>query len=186
MRSTIERSVTAVHPTAQVRPGERGMVTGASGAVGAMAVQPAKLPPVPSPKAVLTSDLSEEAIGGKVDALIDTVGRTILLGTPSPWPARSQGRTALVGQTSGHRTAPRRSCADMRATPNDVAPTAARSLTARLGRRKQLRGQGSDPTSLTNSSTCTAGRLPTQAVGCNRRAPCRSPGLAVLERTWAG
>ncbi|MFB7996106.1 zinc-binding alcohol dehydrogenase family protein [Streptomyces sp. NPDC056002] len=105
----------SVHPIAQVRPGERVMVTGASGAVGAAAVQlaaragaevvgvvgrPAKLPHVPgAAKAVLASDLSEEEIGGKVDVLIDTVGGTILrdaLGLVRP-----RGRAALVGYTAG-------------------------------------------------------------------------------------
>ncbi|WP_406314336.1 zinc-binding alcohol dehydrogenase family protein [Streptomyces sp. NBC_00118] len=105
----------SVHPIAQVRPGERVLVTGASGAVGATAVQlaaragaevvgvvgrPAKLPHVPDDaKAVLAADLSEEAIGGKVDVLIDTVGGTILrdaLGLVRP-----RGRAALVGYTAG-------------------------------------------------------------------------------------
>ncbi|MFF1255745.1 MULTISPECIES: zinc-binding alcohol dehydrogenase family protein [unclassified Streptomyces] len=105
----------SVHSIAQVRPGERVLVTGASGAVGATAVQlaaragaevvgvvgrPAKLPHVPDDaKAVLAADLSEEAIGGKVDVLIDTVGGTILrdaLGLVRP-----RGRAALVGYTAG-------------------------------------------------------------------------------------
>ncbi|MET8213364.1 zinc-binding dehydrogenase [Streptomyces sp. NPDC058293] len=50
-------------------------------------------------KAVLAADLSEEAIGGKVDVLIDTVGGTILrdaLGLVRPC-----GRAALVGYTAG-------------------------------------------------------------------------------------
>lgn len=104
----------SVHSIAQVRPGERVLVTGASGAVGATAVQlaaragaevvgvvgrPAKLPHVPDDaKAVLAADLSEEAIGGKVDVLIDTVGGTILrdaLGLVRP-----RGRAALVGYTA--------------------------------------------------------------------------------------
>ncbi|MFE5022854.1 zinc-binding alcohol dehydrogenase family protein [Streptomyces sp. NPDC056656] len=105
----------SVHPIAQVRPGERVMVTGASGAVGAMAVQlaaragaevvgvvgrPAKLPHVPAPaKAVLASDLSEEAVGGKADVLIDTVGGKILQGALRL--VRPRGRAALVGYTAG-------------------------------------------------------------------------------------
>ncbi|UDM04401.1 quinone oxidoreductase family protein [Streptomyces longhuiensis] len=105
----------SVHPIAHVRPGERVMVTGASGAVGATAVQlaaragaevvgvvgrPAKLPHVPeAAKAVLAADLSEEAIGGKVDVLIDTVGGTILRHALAL--VRPRGRAALVGYTAG-------------------------------------------------------------------------------------
>jgi NADPH2:quinone reductase len=70
----------AVHTVADVQPGERVLVTGAAGAVGAMAVQvaaragaevvgvvgrPAKLAHVPAPaKAVLASELSPESSGG--------------------------------------------------------------------------------------------------------------------------
>ncbi|GHE97389.1 quinone oxidoreductase family protein [Streptomyces fumanus] len=104
-----------VHTIAQVRPGERVLVTGASGAVGAVAVQlaaragaevigavgrPAKLPHVPGvAKALLASDLSEEAIGGKVDVLIDTVGGTILRDALTL--VRPRGRAALLGYTAG-------------------------------------------------------------------------------------
>ncbi|MFC6063123.1 quinone oxidoreductase family protein [Streptomyces ochraceiscleroticus] len=104
-----------VHSIAQVQPGERVLVTGASGAVGAMAVQlaaragaevigavgrPAKLPHVPDvAKALLASDLSEETIGGKVDVLIDTVGGTILRNALTL--VRPRGRAALLGYTAG-------------------------------------------------------------------------------------
>ncbi|MEU6680130.1 zinc-binding alcohol dehydrogenase family protein [Streptomyces sp. NPDC046925] len=104
-----------VHPIAQVRPGERVLVTGASGAVGAMAVQlaaragaevvgvvsrPAKLPHVPGvAKALLASDLSEDAIGGKVDVLIDSVGGQILQSALTL--VRPRGRAALLGYTAG-------------------------------------------------------------------------------------
>ncbi len=104
-----------VHAIAQVQPGERVLVTGASGAVGAVAVQlaaragaevvgavgrPAKLPHVPGvAKALLASDLSEEAIGGKVDVLIDTVGGTILRNALTL--VRPRGRAALLGYTAG-------------------------------------------------------------------------------------
>ncbi|MGW6402590.1 quinone oxidoreductase family protein [Streptomyces sp. NPDC055134] len=105
----------AVHPISHVRPGERVLVTGASGAVGAMAVQlaaragaevigvvgrPAKLPHVPAvAKAVVAAELSEEAIGGKADVLIDTVGGNVLRAALDL--VRPRGRAALVGYTAG-------------------------------------------------------------------------------------
>ncbi|NEB76697.1 zinc-binding alcohol dehydrogenase family protein [Streptomyces sp. SID14478] len=105
----------AVHALAQVRPGERILVTGASGAVGAMAVQlaaraggevvgvvgrPAKLPHVPAAaQAFVAGRLSEEAIGGKADVLIDTVGGAVLREALTL--VRPGGRAALVGYTAG-------------------------------------------------------------------------------------
>ncbi|GLW74666.1 NADPH:quinone oxidoreductase [Kitasatospora phosalacinea] len=104
-----------VHAIARVQPGERVLVTGASGAVGAMAVQlaarvgaevvgavgrPAKLAHVPATaKALLASELSEQAIGGKVDVLIDTVGGSILRNALTL--VRQRGRAALLGYTAG-------------------------------------------------------------------------------------
>lgn len=104
-----------VHSIAQVQPGERVLVTGASGAVGAVAVQlaaragaevigavgrPAKLPHVPGvAKALLASDLSGETLGGKVDVLIDTVGGQILRNALAL--VRPRGRAALLGYTAG-------------------------------------------------------------------------------------
>nr|WSY57249.1 zinc-binding alcohol dehydrogenase family protein [Streptomyces sp. NBC_00886] len=105
----------AVHAVAQVRQGERVLVTGAAGAVGAMTVQvaaragaevvgvvgrPAKLAHVPAPaKPVLASELSEESVGGPVDVLVDTVGGPVLRDALPL--VRPRGRAALVGYTAG-------------------------------------------------------------------------------------
>ena len=105
----------AVHAVAQVRPGERVLVTGAAGAVGAMTVQvaaragaevigvvgrPAKLAHVPAPaKSVLASDLSAESVGGPVDVVVDTVGGPVLRDALPL--VRPRGRVALVGYTAG-------------------------------------------------------------------------------------
>jgi NADPH:quinone reductase-like Zn-dependent oxidoreductase len=105
----------AVHAVAAVQPGERVIVTGAAGAVGAMTVQvaaragaevigvvgrPAKLAHVPDhAKAVLAADLSAEATGGPVDVLVDTVGGPVL--TAALRLVRPRGRAALVGYTAG-------------------------------------------------------------------------------------
>jgi NADPH2:quinone reductase len=105
----------AVHTVAAVQPGERVMVTGAAGAVGALTVQvaaragaevvgvvgrPAKLGHVPAPaKAVLAADLSAESIGGPVDVLVDTVGGPVLRDALPL--VRPRGRAALVGYTAG-------------------------------------------------------------------------------------
>ena len=105
----------AVHSVAAVRPGERVLVTGAAGAVGSLTVQvaaragaevigvvgrQAKLDHVPAvAKAVLATELSAEAVGGPVDAVVDTVGGPVLrdaLGLVRP-----RGRVALVGYTAG-------------------------------------------------------------------------------------
>ncbi|MFJ9582723.1 quinone oxidoreductase family protein [Streptomyces acidicola] len=105
----------AVHSVAGVRPGERVLVTGASGAVGALAVQvaaragaevigvvgrPAKLSHVPAPaKPVLAAELSPDAVGGPVDAIVDTVGGPVLRDALAL--VRPRGRAALVGYTAG-------------------------------------------------------------------------------------
>ncbi|MEU8866036.1 quinone oxidoreductase family protein [Streptomyces umbrinus] len=105
----------SVHTVAAVQPGERVMVTGAAGAVGALTVQvaaragaevvgvvgrPAKLDHVPAPaKAVLAADLSAESIGGPVDVLVDTVGGPVLRDALPL--IRPRGRAALVGYTAG-------------------------------------------------------------------------------------
>ncbi|MGW4910994.1 quinone oxidoreductase family protein [Streptomyces sp. NPDC004270] len=105
----------AVHTVAAVRPGERVLVTGAAGAVGALTVQvaaragaevvgvvgrPAKLGHVPAPaKPVLASELSAESAGGQVDVLIDTVGGPVLRDALPL--VRPRGRAVLVGYTAG-------------------------------------------------------------------------------------
>ncbi|MFD0689192.1 quinone oxidoreductase family protein [Actinomadura fibrosa] len=105
----------AVHDVAAIREGERVIVTGAAGAVGSMAVQlaaragaevigvvgrPSKLPHVPSgAKTILARDLSEQAVGGRVDALVDTVGGPVL--TAALALVRPGGRAALVGYSAG-------------------------------------------------------------------------------------
>ncbi|MCO6005268.1 NADP-dependent oxidoreductase [Actinoallomurus purpureus] len=105
----------AVHDVATIGAGERVLVTGAAGAVGSMAVQlavragaevigvvgrPAKLEHVPAgAKAILAADLSAEALGGPVDALIDTVGGSVLAAALGL--VRSRGRAALIGYSAG-------------------------------------------------------------------------------------
>ncbi|MFD3588085.1 zinc-binding alcohol dehydrogenase family protein [Streptomyces sp. NPDC058683] len=105
----------AVHTVAAVRPGERVLVTGAAGAVGALTVQvaaragaevvgvvgrPAKLGHVPAPaKPVLAAELSAESAGGQFDVLIDTVGGPVLRDALPL--VRPRGRAALVGYTAG-------------------------------------------------------------------------------------
>jgi len=105
----------AVHAVAHVQPGERVLVTGAAGAVGAMTVQvaaragaevigvvgrPAKLAHVPAPaKPVLASELSAESVGGPIDVLVDTVGGPVLRDALPL--VRPRGRAALVGYTAG-------------------------------------------------------------------------------------
>ncbi|MEU9289999.1 zinc-binding alcohol dehydrogenase family protein [Streptomyces sp. NPDC048275] len=105
----------AVHAVAAVRAGERVLVTGAAGAVGALTVQvaaragaevvgvvgrPAKLAHVPAPaKPVLAAEMSVESVGGQVDVLIDTVGGPVLRDALPL--VRPRGRAALVGYTAG-------------------------------------------------------------------------------------
>lgn len=113
--SPVGTAFAAVHPIARVQPGERVLVTGASGAVGALVVQlaaragaevigvvgrPAKLGQVPaSAKPVLAAELCAEVIGGPVDVLIDTVGGAVLRDALTL--VRPRGRAALLGYTAG-------------------------------------------------------------------------------------
>ncbi|MFC4052772.1 zinc-binding alcohol dehydrogenase family protein [Actinomadura syzygii] len=106
----------ALHDVAAVEAGERVLVTGAAGAVGSLAVQlavragaevigvvgrPGKLAHVPSgARAVLAADLADrDALGGPVDALVDTVGGPVLANGLGH--VRPGGRAALVGYTAG-------------------------------------------------------------------------------------
>lgn len=105
----------AVHDVAGVRPGERVLVTGAAGAVGALVVQlaaragaevvgvvgrEAKLGFVPAQaKPLLAREMSRESIGGPVDVLVDTVGGAVLAAALRL--VRPRGRAALVGYTAG-------------------------------------------------------------------------------------
>ncbi|MGP3776867.1 quinone oxidoreductase family protein [Streptomyces sp. SDT5-1] len=105
----------AVHAVGRVEAGERVLVTGASGAVGALAVQlagragaevigvvgrEAKLAHVPgSARAVLAADLAPDTVGGAVDVLVDTVGGTVLRDALAH--VRPGGRAALIGYTAG-------------------------------------------------------------------------------------
>ncbi|MFF4509307.1 zinc-binding alcohol dehydrogenase family protein [Streptomyces sp. NPDC001401] len=105
----------AVHSVAAVQPGERVLVTGAAGAVGSLTVQvaaragaevigvvgrPEKLHHVAAPaKAVLAAEMSTGAVGGPVDAIIDTVGGPVLRDALPL--VRPRGRVALVGYTAG-------------------------------------------------------------------------------------
>jgi len=114
----------ALHDVAAVQPGERVAITGATGAVGFIAVQLAaehgchvtavvgsesKRPLVPAAAAavsvhdaaagVLTADAAGEP--GAFDAVVDTVGGGPLTATLSR--VRPGGRVALVGYTAGDR-----------------------------------------------------------------------------------
>ncbi|WP_405483606.1 zinc-binding alcohol dehydrogenase family protein [Streptomyces sp. NBC_00009] len=113
--SPVGTAFAAVHPIARVQPGERVLVTGASGAVGALVVQlaaragaevigvvgrPAKLGQVPAPaKPVLAAELCAEVMGGPADVLIDTVGGAVLRDALTL--VRPRGRAALLGYTAG-------------------------------------------------------------------------------------
>ncbi|MFI0448831.1 zinc-binding alcohol dehydrogenase family protein [Actinomadura sp. 6N118] len=105
----------AVHDVGAVAEGERVLVTGAAGAVGSLVVQlavrtgaevigvvgrQAKLGHVPAgAKAILADDLSAEAVGGPPDALIDTVGGSVL---PTALKlVRPRGRAVLIGYSAG-------------------------------------------------------------------------------------
>ncbi|MEV0634813.1 zinc-binding dehydrogenase [Streptomyces sp. NPDC050619] len=105
----------AVHDVAALCEGERVLVTGAAGAVGCLAVQlalragaevigvvgrQAKRAHVPAgAKAVLAGDLSADAVGEPVDALIDTVGGSVLPAALKL--VRPGGRAALIGYSAG-------------------------------------------------------------------------------------
>ncbi|WP_306319147.1 MULTISPECIES: zinc-binding dehydrogenase [unclassified Streptomyces] len=113
--SPVGTALAAVHTVGRVQEGERVLVTGAAGSVGAMAVQIAaragaevigavgresKLAHVPgAAKPVLAGELSAETVGGPVDLVVDTVGGPVLRAALPL--VRGRGRVALVGYTAG-------------------------------------------------------------------------------------
>ncbi|MBS0451703.1 MAG: zinc-binding alcohol dehydrogenase family protein [Proteobacteria bacterium] len=89
----------ALHEVAKVRAGERVLVSGASGAVGSLAMQ-------------LTQDAGAQALalqagdaapGAKADVLIDTVGGPVLAAALEH--IEAGGRAVLVGYTAGNEMA---------------------------------------------------------------------------------
>lgn len=106
----------ALHEVARLQPGEQVLVTGASGAVGSIAVQLAlamgarvhavvrdetQAARLPAVVRVLAADgLAAAAAQVAVDVLIDTVGGALL---PAALPCVARGgRAVLVGYTGGH------------------------------------------------------------------------------------
>jgi NADPH:quinone reductase len=106
----------AIHDVARLQPGERLLVTGASGAVGSVTVQLAlamgarvhalvrdapqtqQLPAGSAP--VLAEHLGDSSLSAAFDVLIDTVGGPVLAAAlPCVAPG---GRAVLVGYTGGH------------------------------------------------------------------------------------
>jgi NADPH2:quinone reductase len=105
-----------VHDVAAVQRGERVLVTGAAGAVGAVVVQlavragadvvgavgsPSKLAELDGLRGVVTDQVTPEGVGGPVDVLVDTVGGEVLQRALAL--VRPGGRAALLGYTAGRR-----------------------------------------------------------------------------------
>jgi len=86
----------ALHDIAKVRAGERVLVTGASGAVGSLAMQLAR--DAGARAMALSPDVSEPA-----DVLIDTVGGQVLAAALER--VEPGGRAVLVGYTAGNELA---------------------------------------------------------------------------------
>lgn len=86
----------ALHEVAKVRAGERVLVSGASGAVGSLAMQLGR----DAGAEVMALSSDEPAAGPQVDVLIDTVGGKVLsAGLERIAPG---GRAVLVGYTAGN------------------------------------------------------------------------------------
>ena len=108
----------ALHEVARLQPGERLLVTGASGAVGSITVQLAlaagaqvdavvrdddQAARLPAGARALVADRLDAAAPGFADVLVDTVGGALLAAVlPCVAPG---GRAVLVGYTGGHALA---------------------------------------------------------------------------------
>lgn len=86
----------ALHEIAKVRAGERVLVTGASGAVGSLAMQLAR----DAGAEAMAVQPGDTASGPKADVLIDTVGGQVLAAALER--VEAGGRAVLVGYTAGN------------------------------------------------------------------------------------
>ena len=107
----------AVHDVARIQPGERVLVTGASGAVGQLAGQlalrvgahvrglvstRAKAALLPVGVEPIVAEFGVPAVEQKVDVVVDTVGGTVLAEVLASSVA-PRGRAVLLGYTAGER-----------------------------------------------------------------------------------
>lgn len=89
----------ALHEVARVRAGERVLVTGASGAVGSLAMQLAR----DAGAQAIALQADDPPSGSKADVLIDTVGGAVL--SAALQRIEPGGRAVLVGYTAGNEIA---------------------------------------------------------------------------------
>ncbi|SFN15179.1 zinc-binding alcohol dehydrogenase family protein [Variovorax sp. OV329] len=89
----------ALHEVAKVRAGERVLVSGASGAVGSLAMQLAR----DAGAEAIAWKADDAASGSKADVLIDTVGGPVLAAALER--IEAGGRAVLVGYTAGNEIA---------------------------------------------------------------------------------